>query len=52
MPQMMNLMWLPLMMYFSMAMMLMSTVIFSMKTPQIKIKNSNLNNLKMKPWLW
>nr|ATU74742.1 ATP synthase F0 subunit 8 [Coptotettix longjiangensis] len=52
MPQMMNLMWLPLMMYFSIAMMMMMIMIFNMKTPIIKnFFNKNLNK-KSKNWSW
>nr|YP_009740709.1 ATP synthase F0 subunit 8 [Euparatettix variabilis]QID03671.1 ATP synthase F0 subunit 8 [Euparatettix variabilis] len=51
MPQMMNLMWLPLMIFFSMAMMMMVIFVFTMKTPVIKNKKNNLEK-KIKNWMW
>nr|YP_010954478.1 ATP synthase F0 subunit 8 [Euparatettix tridentatus]WMV02050.1 ATP synthase F0 subunit 8 [Euparatettix tridentatus] len=51
MPQMMNLMWLPLMIFFSMAMMMMIIIMFTMKKPNIKNKKNNLEK-KTKNWMW
>nr|YP_009740696.1 ATP synthase F0 subunit 8 [Euparatettix bimaculatus]QID03658.1 ATP synthase F0 subunit 8 [Euparatettix bimaculatus] len=51
MPQMMNLMWLPLMIFFSMAMMIMIILLFTMKTPIIKNKMNDLEK-KIKNWAW
>nr|ATU74729.1 ATP synthase F0 subunit 8 [Formosatettix qinlingensis] len=51
MPQMMNLMWLPLMIYFSMAMMMMIIIISNTKTPFIKNKKYETKK-NFKFWLW
>nr|QPK42127.1 ATP synthase F0 subunit 8 [Scelimena melli] len=52
MPQMSNLWWLPLAMYFSITLLIMNTMIFSASPIMLSQKNLNIKKTSPLNWKW